>query len=413
MKINKNFLIILTIAFMYNSCDKSNEVFTDESSNSLEFNIDSYTSFKSNLTTDFTSSELVFSKKAKSFAPYDGLLTLKDSSSENETLNISASLIDLENLNEAFNIESSSVIASTLFKDNESDIISGICIYLVDNENDLKLYIYKRDGGNIFQKINMDAKKVSDFMYDHLFYISKEFFPGKDIESLVVNNVNEFTSEDYIDDFSILEVVSRFGFNNNYDNFNFLSDNTTFNKGKPCGAVPLCQNGGANSYCAPFAQGCRVQGGLLHVCGKLSTSVKFADFNMNNERAEFDSILPNELLYSLRDELELYVIGGFLTESYYTLTKQFEETLDVELLTEILLASPKLYNTVNAFVQNDSSYILTDETFNEFSKVINLTASKSQNKVYKGFMSNLVENLKIFRGKNISEIKTLLIPIEN
>lgn len=395
---------------LYNSCDENNITDTDHLSNSLKLDNDLYNSIKDEFATDFITSELAFSKSKRQFTTAD-LTTSNNNTSEIETLNISSSLVNLENLNTLFNIQSTSVVVATLFKDGVSGSVSGFAIYHVDSGNKMKLNVYSLEN-SVFKKIEMDAEKVDDFKYDHILYISKEFFPGKDIESLAINTVNDFSSEFQPDDFSILEVVSRLGHDNRYDNFNLQNISEGFKSGKPCGQVPLCRNGGNNTYCAPFASGCRVRGGVLTICPKITVSEKLNENNMNSEQDLFDSLLHNKTLYSLKDDLELYVIGGFLVESYYSVAKQFDETIDVELLLEILVNSPKLSELVDAFLQDDSNYVLTEDIFDELTGVINLSVSKSKDKVYKDFMINLVKNLEMFIGKNISQIKKSLILIE-
>ncbi len=399
------------IISVFESCNKDDTMSTNLELNSLKLNTNLYNTWKQDLATSTTTSEILFLKDKKQFKSQNDLINARKNSENLQTLTISSSVIDLENLNDVFNIESTSVTAITLFKDSDSEIARGIVIHHYEsNGEDMKLYIYNIVNENTFEKINIDAKVVNEFTYDQLFYISKEYFPGKDIETLIINNINDYTSENKFDDFSILEIVSRLGTESKYDNFSFTDVyiDGEISDGKACGIVPLCWNGATNTYCAPFAQGCRVKGG----CGVLTVADRFSQEGMDDENTEFNSILPSELLYSFRDELELYFIGNFLIESYYTTTKHFEETIDVELLLEILLASPKLYDVILAFVQDDPNYVLTEETFGEIATVVNLSVSKSQNNIYIDFMSKLVDNLQTFVGKNIGEIKTLLIPIE-
>ena len=71
-----------------------------------------------------------------------------------------------------------------------------------------------------------------------------------------------------------------------------------------------------------------------------------------------------------------------------------------------------MYNLVDAFNSNNDSYVLTETTFYELTNVIDMSISKSSNKTYKDFMGKLVDNLEIFKGKSIAEIKMQLIPIE-
>jgi len=334
MKNIKNFLIILIVAFIavtYNSCDKDQMRDSNKSLKSLTLDIDSYNSLKGNLATDFTSSELIYSKSNGKFISHTDLQS-KNNSNDTESLIISSSLINLNNLNDVFSVEDLSVIAITLFKEDSSDFIEGIAVHLLDSNNEVKLYIYNNTNNNVYEKIDLDAKEVDNFKYDHIFYISKKFFPGKDIESLVINTINDFTTEDEIDDFSILEIVSRLGADSTPKNYTLTHVDDEYGNGKPCGLVPLCWNGGNNTYCAPFAQGCRVRGG----CGITSVEGAFTQLNMTSEKAQFSSTLPNNILYSLKDELESFLVGNFLIESYYSISKYFEETLDAELLYTIL-----------------------------------------------------------------------------
>lgn len=409
-KISLWILAAILIIISVESCVTEEVIITDSNINNIKLNVDVYNNLKSNATAE-TSSEVLFNRVVKQFISQTLLSEARADSEDWESLVISSSVLSIENLNDIFNEEATSIIGLTLFKETESELVSGIAIHHQEvNDTNIKLYVYNSISEENFERISMDAKRVSEFTYDQLFYISKEFFPGRDMETLVVENINDYAVDDKIDDFAIIEVVSRLGGNNNYRNFEISSgiDEYIDDGGKACGVVPLCWSGGPNTYCAPFAQGCRVKGG----CARISVSERFSDSNLNTEQSEFESTLPNQLLYNLKDNLDNYKVGKFLVESYYSVSKQFNETLDTELLLKILIASPKLKELVDAFLENNGDYTFTEEVYSELVAVINMSITKSQNKVYIDFMSKLMENLETFKGKNINQIKTLLIPIE-
>ncbi|WP_430410786.1 hypothetical protein [Kordia sp.] len=407
-KVTKITLLLLTSFFMLYSClhdDDTDEDLQNLSSiNSISFDTNNYNLLSNERGFQKSEDYVYYSKESKTFLNVSKITT-KENSDDLSSILVSFTKVDEENLNSIISSFPSSfdIVTITLAK-NGNNIVNGIIIHYLDSDNNMKIEIFDKDEDlDIYNLVEFPAKKVDNYTLDNILFIAKTLFPDHDIEALGIEEMQTITSNSKYNDVALLNFASRYG----YDNEGRFPP--SFDPGgntKPCGLTHHCQNGNdVMTNCQPFAQGCQEE---PDICSKESSARAMTNNNMIVEYDIFNNSLPNNKLYSLRDLLNTNSKGKFYVEAYYAISRHFKSSIDIEVLYKISTASPEIGNFVQAFINDDRDFVLTEELYNSIIEVAQVSTDNSDSDLYKNIMTELINTTSQYKNKNIGEIKNLL-----
>jgi hypothetical protein len=405
MKKFKLVVLLLFSSVVLYSCltdDTESEVEFDISNiNTISFNIDNYDFLRNEKGIKKTEDYVYYSKTSKQFLG-------ATNSQENEDLTallISFAQVEEENLNTIISSFPSTIniVAITLAKDN-NNIANGIIIHYVDANDIMQIQIFKKDENlDTYNLVEFSAKKVDHYTLDNVLFIAKTLFPEHDIEALGVNDMDTLISNSKYNDVELLSFASRYGYT---PEGLFPPSIDPGGNTRPCGLTHHCQHGNDKATnCQPFAQGCQGQPGI---CPEESSIEAMETNNMTFEANTVTSSLPSESLYSIRDWLESKQKGKFYVEAYYAISRHFKESINVEVLYKIATASPEIGTFVQAFLNDDTNFVLTEELYNSIVEVAQISANNSGSNLYKDVMAKLINTTEQYKTKSIGEIKNLL-----
>jgi len=393
---------MILVVFFY-SC-MPDEV-NDDSTNILSLDTINLDLEKYNLISNRNSSSddyLYYSKTEKKF-----INVSKSNSSEDNSLIsllISITQVDEENLNSIITSFPSSFEVLTITLAKNVNLVNGIIVHYKDSENNIKIEVFRKDSNyDIYSLVEFPAKKVDNYTLDDILFVAGELFPEHDIEALGIEEMQSINSNTKYNDVGLLNFAYRYGYKNESK---FPPSIDPGGGSKPCGLTHHCQNGNdVMTNCQPFAQGCQRQ---PDICPRESSEKAIIDNNMITEFNILDSNLPENSLYSVRDILGNSSKGKFYVDAYYAISKHFKSSIDIELLYKISSKSIEIGSFVNAFINNDESYILSDELYDSVIEIAQISANNSDSDLYKDIMRELIVTTEQFKNKNIIEIKNAL-----
>jgi hypothetical protein len=409
MKQNLKFLLFIVILFtitFYYSCSK------DKIEKSNENKIELETAPQKQLKIDFSKFDQAVDK---SYNLLSDEIKLK-----NQTLFIQTSTIDWMNLNEVFSIidNSMKVLAITILED-EQNIKDGIIIHYTDKKGNLRLESYKKlNDYGLFELVDFPVNLVTHFTMNNLLFIARSNFPNRNLYTIGVSKLGYFISKNKQDDISMI----RFAIKNNLlksDKYKEIIQNNIIGSShlrmpndEACAiAVHQCNNGSeTRTECHPFAGGCKEP--VIDPeddCPEEGTKAALLDAGMQNEYNEFISNLISSELYEFSDSLESTPRGIVYVSAYYALSHYFIESLDVSLLYDIVSASDEMAEFVDAMLNDDLNYTLSESVFNMFVEILENSAENSSNEDYEEIVENIIDEMQMYKSKNIQQIKSLLL----
>ena len=426
----KTLSTLISIAFvivLVHSCSEDdNKVNSADLSSQLKIRFDKLYEMEAKESYSKKSDELVFLKNSNFLLePFQA--KARASEFDIETISIQTSVVNRDNLNDVFSLidKSRTVLALTLLED-ENKICDGLIIHYSDNKGNLKLEAFKKGNEScIFEYVDFPANLVSTFTLNNLLFVARSIFPSRDITTFGVSDINNVEPTNKYDDISLLRFASKYNLlqfqstlkGDNISGQIVISKQSRINNpelpgfedgggSEPCAvAVHHCHNGTPRlTSCQPFAGGCREP----LSCGYSATLSELQTNQMSTESQIFESNLSEETLYSFRDWLNNQQNGQFYHDAYYSMSPHFQETLDLELLYDLTVASADMSSFVSALLADSQSYNLDEVSFNKFVSIANESSQKSQSTVYQDLVAIMINDVQIYKTKSVQQIKTLL-----
>ncbi len=347
---------------------------------------------------------------------------------EIEIISIQTSVVDRKNLNEVFSLidKSKTVLALTLLEDDNKDY-DGLIIHYSDSKGNLKLEAYKKiNDERMFELVNLPVNLVTGFTLDNLLFVARNIFPKRNLITFGVSGIDNIKYTNTNDNISLLHFASRYNLLPSDGRYKELINQNVTVSGQ-CKEAPGGSNGGSGglsskvcavavhhcnnatetrTQCHPFSGGCKEP--VVLDCSKKGTETALQENGMYDEYQVFISHLVDERLYSFRDWLETTPKGEFYSVAYYSLSAHFIESLDIDLLSDIVSASFEMSRFVSAIQNDNPSYVLNQEIFDTFVDILQKSAQKSQSIEYKEIVASMVEEIQVYKSKNVQEIKSLL-----
>ncbi len=111
----------------------------------------------------------------------------------------------------------------------------------------------------------------------------------------------------------------------------------------------------------------------------------------------------------LKKQLIIYKAKEDYFAAYYSLLAYFAESLDLDLLYDIVSASFEMSNFVSAMMNDDPNYVLSETNFDTFVNILQESAQNSESIDYKAIVASLVDEVQVYKSQNVQEIKSLLL----
>lgn len=337
---------------------------------------------------------------------------------ETEIITVQTSTVNSRNLNKVFSLidKTKTVLALTLLEDN-NEIFDGLIIYYSDSKGNLKLEAFRENSDEeVFELVNFPANLVTGFTLDNLLFVARNIFPKRNIITYGVSDIDNINSINTYDNISLLDFAIKHNLLKSDDRYKELINKNATGNGqckvppsKPCAvAVHQCNNGdNIRTECHPFSGGCKKPYG--DDCAHEGTLSALQANGMQNEYQVYLSHLIDEQLYTFRDWLETTPKGEFYSAVYYSISAHFIESLDIDLLLDIVSASFEMSRFVSAMMNDDTSYVLSQTDFDTFVNILEESAQNSLSLEYKEIVAYMINEVQVYKSKNVQQIKSLLM----
>lgn len=400
-------IVLLTSIFYLHSCSTDEETNEFIENTALQFNLDRFNLVKAN-SFNYRSDDLVFDTSIKRFIG-NSLEFNQSTDNDIKIVSISTSEVDSKNLNLLFeNFENSIEILSVTALRNDNNLPTGIIMHYVMNDGKIKLNAFKKDiNSDNYNLVDFPVSDVYTYTLENILFVTSKLFPSQNIETLLVSNIDTHSSISNYDDLMLLNFGAKhemsFIFNSlNTNNIIGSGDSFIDGEAKPCSmAVHTCRNGSDEySWCASYCK--------RPPCSKETTSKELSDKKMIAESRIFERNLPFDKLYKLRDFLELTNKGKSLIDAYYASSSHFGAALNFDVLMSVVSSSQEIGIFINALLEDNQNYTLTEETYNLIADIVLKSAKNSNSQLYKGFVNEMIEDNRLFINKNIGQIQNIL-----
>ena len=366
----KEILLLCLISTIIASCEKDSFVQHDENTNnshsiSIESAIPNLISYKD----VFEQTELTHVDQ----------LIIND-------LKVFSRVVDGKNLNNlTFNTEQSSKVIYGLIYYTKDDILNGIGVHYFSSERKNNLFdLYKIDTKGFDKVISLIANELA---FSEISYLSVNTFDNSDID---MTFPREIEREKTNNNFSDLRLKVELDYiKNKYTKSKKVSKALNSTSYQGCGYVGNCKTTIGN-VCRPGLYHCQQGGGICPMDAALDYSEENASSADHND---FINSGDRENFHRFRDEF-LYnsTAGTEYSETFYSISEQFVDALDLIVLGKIVDVMPNINDAVeNLFDTTYTGHIIDSQLRDD---IFDITTDLKANSISSIFISE-VEQFEI------------------
>lgn len=290
------------------------------------------------------------------------------------------------------------------YLDPSSGLTEGITNYLY-SISDKKMYV------NTYNVVNNNhtlisgyPKIVNDVLFDDIMHVQNTLFSGNDVD-VITSNYERDLDFDY-NDLYLEHMTTTFENNNwimsvEYPNDPTLTEPSFGNGDKPCSAAVMACTRGNGPRCT--MHGCRED------CLKDLLTGKYSAANLISEYNTFELNLPNNLLYSLRDDIKNTEIGSQLSALYYIVGGHFRSTVNTQMLIDIAAISPDVSDAIDNYIlQRNDRPVISLQLATDIKSILAQSKNNSGNERYKKTIQMVSDKLDECTDKTYNQLKSVL-----